>query len=112
MATTHRLTRDQLHELQAELAGERDRIERSMAAPSPAYAPAVVNGDVVSATQGSLGLAVESRARARYDAITDALDRLAAGTYGTCARCNDQIPYGRLIVMPEVTHCVGRSAYA
>ena len=111
MSTTNRLTRIQLRELEAELTGERRRLERSMVATSPAYDALVMSGDVASATQGSLGLAVESRARVRYDAITAALDRLAAGSYGTCARCHDPIPYGRLIVMPEVSHCVGCSGH-
>jgi RNA polymerase-binding transcription factor DksA len=43
----------------------------------------------------------------RLDAIDAALARLEAGTYGTCNTCNEPIPYGRLIVMPEATHCVG-----
>ena len=107
MTSPNRLTNTQLRELEAELLGERRRIERTIAATTPsvaAFAPATT--DVDSATQGSLGLAVESRSRARFDAITDALDRLAAGSYGTCARCGDPIPYGRLVVMPEVSHCV------
>ena len=112
MTTTNRLTRTQLRELESELVGERRRIERSMAATSPASDTLVLSGGFASATQSSLGLAVESRAHARYDAITAALDRLADGSYGTCARCHDPIPYGRLIVMPEVSHCVGCSGHA
>jgi DnaK suppressor protein len=110
--TTNRLSRTQLRELEAELVGERQRIERAIAATSPASDALVMSGDVASATQSSLGLAVESRAHARYDAITAALDRLGDGSYGTCARCHDPIPYGRLIVMPEVSHCVGCSGHA
>jgi DnaK suppressor protein len=112
MTTINRLTHTQLRELEAELLGERRRIERSIATTAPvssAFVPATT--DVDSATQGSLGLAVESRERVRFDAITDALDRLANGSYGTCARCGDPIPYGRLIVMPEVSHCVGCSGH-
>lgn len=35
-----------------------------------------------------------------------ALQRMAEGTYGTCARCGRPIPLGRLQVMPATQHCV------
>ena len=44
---------------------------------------------------------------ARYSALTEALRRLNDGTYGICIHCGNQIPVGRLLVIPETDHCVG-----
>lgn len=38
--------------------------------------------------------------------VDDALDRLRAGTYGTCARCTQQIPSERLEILPMSRHCM------
>ena len=62
-------------------------------------------GDGNSMAVGTLGN--QTRADARYDAIIAAIARLAEGTYGTCTVCQQPIPFGRLIVMPEVTSCLG-----
>lgn len=39
-------------------------------------------------------------------AADTALARLAAGTYGTCERCDGRIPLARLRALPETTLCV------
>lgn len=41
------------------------------------------------------------------DAVTAALQRITDESYGTCDTCGGPIPYGRLLVIPETTHCVG-----
>ncbi|MDI1461628.1 TraR/DksA C4-type zinc finger protein [Catellatospora sp. KI3] len=38
--------------------------------------------------------------------LGDALGRLGEGTLGVCVRCGEQVPAGRLEVMPWATHCV------
>jgi RNA polymerase-binding transcription factor DksA len=40
-------------------------------------------------------------------AVEDALQRLAAGTYGTCEGCGRRIPLARLRAVPETRLCVG-----
>ena len=35
-----------------------------------------------------------------------ALERLASGTYGTCAECRQGIPEGRLEALPYATLCI------
>jgi DnaK suppressor protein len=42
----------------------------------------------------------------RLAEIDAALDRLAAGTYGTCERCGRAIPSARLEARPVATLCV------
>jgi RNA polymerase-binding transcription factor DksA len=106
MNTSQTLTRQQLRELEAELISERARLERAMIAPGSdgwAAATDIATGAAVPAV-GALGL--QTRAEARYDAIIAAIARLADGSYGICTICQQPIPFGRLIVMPEVTSCV------
>lgn len=51
--------------------------------------------------------------RARGDASSEhhelllALQRIDAGTYGTCQRCGEAIPLARLQVMPATQRCLG-----
>lgn len=40
-------------------------------------------------------------------ALNEALERLRDGTYGNCIYCGNAIPAGRLLVIPETTHCLG-----
>lgn len=111
MARTQVLPRRQLRELEAELLSERKRLERFM--DVDAYMDAsLANGDAGVTTLTEVGASggVQTRTHARYDAIVNALDRLSAGTYGTCVGCDRPIPYGRLIVMPEAVHCIACSS--
>jgi DnaK suppressor protein len=109
------LTRAQLEELEAELRAELARIERTARAEAEDGEPARWAPDdtaVGNNTTEHLGLATvpPSRAAARRAAVTDALKRIDAGTYGICVSCERPIPYGRLIAMPETPHCVSCGA--
>ncbi|MGY4643787.1 TraR/DksA family transcriptional regulator [Cellulomonas sp. URHB0016] len=42
----------------------------------------------------------------RLAEVDAALERLEAGTYGTCARCGGRIPPARLEARPTATRCV------
>lgn len=105
------LTPVQLRELEAELRYELARLER-VATPELASAGVPVSGTFTAPSAAEpgeredLAVALQSRALARYAEVLDALSRLDKGTYGTCVRCSGNIPYGRLLVMPETAHCV------
>ena len=110
MAREQVLSRRQLRELEAELLSERKRLERFM--DIDAYMDeSLSNGDggIATVTEAGVGGGVQTRTNARYDAIVNALDRLATESYGACAGCDRPIPYGRLIVMPEALHCIACS---
>jgi RNA polymerase-binding transcription factor DksA len=47
---------------------------------------------------------------ARRDEFAQALERVAAGDYGTCAVCRTSIPYGRLLMRPEAACCTDCAA--
>lgn len=42
--------------------------------------------------------------------VRAALDRIANGTYGTCAVCGDEISLGRLQARPIATRCIAHAA--
>ena len=46
------------------------------------------------------------RQEKRLTAVQRALERIEKGTYGTCVRCGEPIPKGRLEIMAESAVCV------
>lgn len=42
----------------------------------------------------------------RLERLKNALQRMENGTYGTCLRCQKEIPFGRLTAVPESLICV------
>ena len=110
MKTKSRLKAAQRRELEAELRAEYARMLRSLARNGVTEAdvgivppPSSVPGGDISV---GLGLALETRAQTAIETITRALQRLKDGTYGCCLRCQEPIPYGRLIVLPATEYCV------
>jgi RNA polymerase-binding protein DksA len=49
---------------------------------------------------------LEDRERSEIREIDAALDRIAEGSYGSCARCDGAIEIDRLAVLPATTRCV------
>jgi DnaK suppressor protein len=104
-----RLTAAQLRELEAELRRELIALERRLASERQADA---AESDAAGVHDVSIAVRGASDTALRHDLVASALARLASGTYGACSRCGDAIPFGRLLVMPEVTNCLrcsGRS---
>jgi DnaK suppressor protein len=50
--------------------------------------------------------ALLERTEARVAELDHALDRLAAGTYGTCVRCGRPIGADRLAARPDASTCI------
>lgn len=53
-----------------------------------------------------LGLILNDREREKVHNIDDALMRMDEGEYGICEECDEEIPMGRLKVLPFTRHCV------
>ena len=111
MQTTRSLTPAQLRDLEAELHAERARLERSMAVTAEATGGTTLVSEGDGApdggdSAGDVDVAVRSSVQARHEAIRAALRRLDEGSYGTCTECQEPIPFGRLLVMPESERCV------
>ena len=59
----------------------------------------------------SINEAALRAARKKIPMLERALARIDTADYGTCARCKQPIPIGRLVLMPHTTrcvHCAGR----
>jgi RNA polymerase-binding transcription factor DksA len=109
MRSVRTLTTSQLDELEAELRSERVWLGRAVR--SQRSDDGTEDGDNqstydVSNNVGGPGIGLTTKAGARLEAVDAALARLAEGTYGICSGCNEHMPFGRLIVMPESALCM------
>ena len=57
-------------------------------------------------------IAAHDRLQVTLAEVIRAQEKLDDGTYGTCDRCGDPVPEGRLEAMPWATLCLGCSAAA
>ncbi len=53
-----------------------------------------------------LGLLLGDRVREKLRNIDEALLKIADGEYGICEECEEEIPVGRLKIVPFARHCV------
>ncbi|MGB0496865.1 MAG: TraR/DksA family transcriptional regulator [Rubricella sp.] len=108
MATTMEHRKEQLLARRAELSDRLDGIERDLDQPhSKDWEDAAIEseGDEVLEDLGREGLH-------EIRMIDAALERIGAGTYGTCARCGDPISEERLDVLPFTPLCRSCAASA
>jgi len=54
----------------------------------------------------SINEAALAQARTKLDKLKFALDKCAEPDFGSCKRCGQAIPMGRLMLMPESLFCV------
>jgi DnaK suppressor protein len=96
------LTDAEREELRQELEREIANLQRTMAVTAEAARPVALDQTAVGRV---------SRADAlQNQQLKDAVERMHAGTYGTCQRCHSDIPFGRLLVFPEARLCAPCSA--
>jgi RNA polymerase-binding transcription factor DksA len=98
-----RLTGAQLRELESELRRELAALDRRLISERAEESAESLH---LATDDASAACLLPTHTAARRDAVTAALTRLGAGTYGECARCAAPIPFGRLLAMPDVTHCL------
>jgi DnaK suppressor protein len=107
-----------LSQLKAALEAERDRLEHELAdlerdsATNQSDTSGENNyrdhmADQGTATFGKeLDMTLEGNVRELYKAVTNALARIDAGTYGACLRCGKEIHIERLGAMPAAELCI------
>lgn len=107
-----RLTPAQREELAELLAAELRRLERSMDMSEERAQPVMLDQTAVgrlsrmdSLQNQAMAQGLRDREAARYAALVRALERLEEGSYGTCSKCDGEIAYGRLLVIPETDAC-------
>ncbi|MDX1390367.1 MAG: TraR/DksA family transcriptional regulator [Acidobacteriota bacterium] len=106
------LTDAQRDELAAELERQLARLERSMAITDEALRTVELDQTAVgrlsrmdSLQNQNMSKGLRDREVVRLSQIREALERLAAGSYGLCTRCGGIIPFERLFVFPEAPEC-------
>jgi DnaK suppressor protein len=105
-------------EARTRLEAERQRVHGRLAALTGDYASVVAasldtnaddehdpEGATIAFERSQIG-ALVAQAREHLAEIDLAAGRLDDGTYGTCERCGDPIPAGRLEARPTARRCV------
>ena len=101
------------------LQSERDSVVRRLAALSHDFDEVVASsrdsnaddehdpeGHTIAFERSQVG-ALIAQSQEHLAEVDAALDRLANGTYGTCERCGEPVPEGRLEARPTARWCVG-----
>lgn len=111
-ASSGHLTPEQADVLRAELERALAKLTRSMKTTNRAARPVKLDQTSVgrlsridalqnqSFTQG-----LQERERVKAAQLTEALQRLEAGSYGTCEGCGEPIGFERLSLFPETRTC-------
>ena len=96
------LSSAQRRELESELRRELAALERRASERQAESA----EPRAIAAHDAAVAALRASDDSARRDVVATALERLVSGEYGSCSHCGEPIPFGRLLVMPEATHCL------
>ncbi|MFV0600795.1 MAG: TraR/DksA family transcriptional regulator [Brachymonas sp.] len=114
-----RLNASQLAELQAVLLQRKADIEQRLqqvhdGQTRAEHARTVLLQDGDDAPQRSsdreVDLALSDMGTVDLARIQAALDRMAAGVYGICEECGEEIDFARLQLEPQTAHCVNCKA--
>jgi RNA polymerase-binding transcription factor DksA len=103
--------RNDADERRAELADERAQLvaqldELHVGDPAGAsHDENFADSGQVAAEQGE-SMVLASKLREQLDDVQRALDKLDAGTYGTCETCGNEISPARLEAMPAARFCI------
>ena len=102
----HEQARNQLEQRLAQLTRRAGKIGSDLRrAPSPdseERATELENEEVLQR--------LDEETLAEVEQIRQALERMDAGTYGTCAKCGGEIGDARLAAIPSALTCVGCAA--
>lgn len=101
------MRQDLLERIRAQRGGTRSR------ADAAADARDMASDDWAKAGEEfDIGVALEEREAAELQAIDNALQRVADGSYGLCLQCGAAIPAARLHAQPTAERCVDCQARA
>lgn len=89
----------------AEFLSAEDAVLRAEQASGASRPRSEGDGDA-TAVERDLNAQLSAASRTALAEVDAALARIAAGTYGHCADCGGDIPFGRLEVRPRAATCV------
>lgn len=94
-----------LEALAGEIEGHLGQVDPSQASITPDNAIGrLTRMEAIQAQQ--MASAGRHRLKKRLQQIKRALEQIEQGDYGTCVRCGEEIPRGRLEIKPESRLCV------
>jgi DnaK suppressor protein len=106
------LTPDEIAEIRSQLERQLARLERSMRVTDTAAEPVTLDQSAVgrlsridSLQNQAMARNLQERERIKLAHIQGALRRMDEGTYGVCVECGRELPFGRLLVLPEAPTC-------
>lgn len=106
------LSKEQVQELRAELERQLAKLKASMAVTDEALKTVELDQTAVgrlsrmdSLQNQGLAKGLRERETVRLALIQEALQRIAADTYGVCDACGGPVVFERLFVMPESKTC-------
>lgn len=95
--------------IRAALTTERARLVADLGEAIQAPGQMTYGSQAAAATQvfeQQRDLALRDRSTQQLELVEAALERLDAGTYGTCLRCGRPIAPGRLEALPWAAYCI------
>jgi len=95
--------------VRARLLAERERLMAELGEPIQSPGQMTYGSQAAAASQvfeQQRDLALREKNEAQLQAVEAALDRLEAGTFGTCVRCGRPIAPERLEALPWAAHCI------
>lgn len=90
--------KDKLADLEVRLAGVKKDITKTLSSDFAEQATERENDDVLEEIARETQISIQQ--------LKAALQRLQDDTYGSCAKCGEEISEGRLDAIPETTLCV------
>lgn len=106
----------QIETLREEIVGELAGLVRRMESSGDTVRPVELDPGSVGRLSRmdelqnqAMAKGLRERERQRLDALHQALERIEAGTYGTCVDCGGGIPFARLEAYPEISMCMACS---
>lgn len=106
------MTEEELLALQHQLNAVADEIRLALKQEDPTKDSITIDNAIGRVTRmeaiqaQSMDQEGRRRQKSRLQQIERALERIEEGSYGTCVSCGDEIPKGRLEIMPESALCV------
>jgi RNA polymerase-binding protein DksA len=106
------LSTTKIERLQGLLLEEQQKLRRELV--NTAVTPGEVNvgignhmaEDATAAFDQTAAVSLRQGTARTLEQVDKALERMAVGTYGVCARCGEEIDFARLKAIPQATLCM------
>ncbi len=107
------MTKSEREEIRAAMLAQMSEIRGSLAAHKESSRPVEPDNAIGRLTRMEaisarhISQASLENASTRFSRLENALKRLDTDDFGICSMCEEDIPFKRLLLIPESTRCVG-----